>query len=322
MHNPGRSVSNTSMQLHNFPIPEGFQTLLTSLAREVLRAQPVDVYDFSALYFETLQSFRDRYEIPDLLNKPDNYKEFKADLIRKAYNRGLVGENSYIRPDSLNVGKNAANASHDDKIGASQLSASHGQSRKESPIEAISSPEDEAASKIQAGIRGYLTRKHVSEKKSFENKAATKIQSVFRGYRTRKHGGGSSESRTPASESALSPTEEPHLRDASYVNEGFSVDGSAAAARLSLSGSATVPTLVSPEEEDAAVKIQSAFRGFHQRQQFVKERDAAAKIQAGFRGYQVRRNRDGDGIGNGGKRHSVAAMGRGGGSGEEGSDEV
>ncbi|KAL7075966.1 hypothetical protein ACQ4LE_004220 [Meloidogyne hapla] len=49
------------------------------------------------------------------------------------------------------------------------------------------SPEDRAATKIQAEIRGYLTRKHIENEKKQNKNAATKIQAHIRGYLTRKH---------------------------------------------------------------------------------------------------------------------------------------
>ncbi|PAV90073.1 hypothetical protein WR25_14885 [Diploscapter pachys] len=49
------------------------------------------------------------------------------------------------------------------------------------------SPTDRAATKIQAEIRGFLTRKHVDKLKKDNNHAATKIQAHIRGYLTRKH---------------------------------------------------------------------------------------------------------------------------------------
>lgn len=48
-------------------------------------------------------------------------------------------------------------------------------------------PEDRAATKIQAEIRGFLTRKHVGQEKKQNQEAATKIQAHIRGYLTRKH---------------------------------------------------------------------------------------------------------------------------------------
>lgn len=41
-----------------FPVPPGFSALLESLAREVLRFQPDDIYTFSAIYFDVLLQLR------------------------------------------------------------------------------------------------------------------------------------------------------------------------------------------------------------------------------------------------------------------------
>lgn len=43
--------------------------------------------------------------------------------------------------------------------------------------------EDQSATKIQAGIRGYLVRK----RQKIEKEAAVKIQASFRGFKTRKN---------------------------------------------------------------------------------------------------------------------------------------
>ena len=45
--------SNTKLR-----VPRGFQNLLEGLAREVLRAQPEDIYAFAAKYFEDLVQIR------------------------------------------------------------------------------------------------------------------------------------------------------------------------------------------------------------------------------------------------------------------------
>ena len=39
-------------------VPKGFQNILEGLAREVLRAQPENVYEFGASYFESLVKTR------------------------------------------------------------------------------------------------------------------------------------------------------------------------------------------------------------------------------------------------------------------------
>ncbi|KIH62327.1 hypothetical protein ANCDUO_07391 [Ancylostoma duodenale] len=44
----------------------------------------------------------------------------------------------------------------------------------------MDTPEDRAATKIQAEIRGFLARKHVEKMKKEDNQAATKIQAHIR----------------------------------------------------------------------------------------------------------------------------------------------
>lgn len=57
-------------------------------------------------------------------------------------------------------------------------------------LQLSATPEDRAATKIQAEIRGYLTRKHLNNEKNEKKQsqeAATKIQAHIRGFLTRKH---------------------------------------------------------------------------------------------------------------------------------------
>ena len=46
--------SNTKLR-----VPHGFQALLEGMAREILHAQPTDIYAFSAMYFENLLKARE-----------------------------------------------------------------------------------------------------------------------------------------------------------------------------------------------------------------------------------------------------------------------
>ena len=46
--------SNTKLR-----VPQGFQNILEGLAREVLRAQPPDIYAFGAVYFENMLKARE-----------------------------------------------------------------------------------------------------------------------------------------------------------------------------------------------------------------------------------------------------------------------
>lgn len=44
-----------SKYIQKFPVPEGFSEILHDLAKEILRNQPADILDFSALYFKCMQ---------------------------------------------------------------------------------------------------------------------------------------------------------------------------------------------------------------------------------------------------------------------------
>ncbi len=44
-----------SKYIQKFPVPEGFAEILHDLAKEILRNQPEDILDFSAVYFQCLQ---------------------------------------------------------------------------------------------------------------------------------------------------------------------------------------------------------------------------------------------------------------------------
>ena len=46
--------SNTKLR-----VPKGFQNILEGLAREVLRAQPSDIYAFGAVYFENMLKMKE-----------------------------------------------------------------------------------------------------------------------------------------------------------------------------------------------------------------------------------------------------------------------
>lgn len=49
---------------HRIPVPDGLRSLLESLAREVLRGQPTDIYTFCSIFFDKLNEFRKSNNIP------------------------------------------------------------------------------------------------------------------------------------------------------------------------------------------------------------------------------------------------------------------
>uniref|UniRef100_A0A914VQJ9 RIIa domain-containing protein n=1 Tax=Plectus sambesii TaxID=2011161 RepID=A0A914VQJ9_9BILA len=227
-----------------YKVPQGFRPLLEALAREVLRAQPDDIYAFSALFFQVLQRHRSDNPGANVLEDPAAYEVFKADLQSAFSQRDYAARggntNNYQKaslggdqtPSSRRSSTDRPRSPLDDaatKIQAAfrghmvrahpehfGLQTHVGQTGQpttpDSPLRRRSNeflnvadtrkdlkrhsvgyvgefntPEDRAATKIQAEIRGFLTRRKVSAMKAQNDLAATKIQSHIRGFLTRKH---------------------------------------------------------------------------------------------------------------------------------------
>lgn len=47
-----------SKYLQKFPVPKDFPDIINDLAKEILRNQPEDIIEFSALYFKCLQDVK------------------------------------------------------------------------------------------------------------------------------------------------------------------------------------------------------------------------------------------------------------------------
>uniref|UniRef100_A0A5S6QHE7 RIIa domain-containing protein n=1 Tax=Trichuris muris TaxID=70415 RepID=A0A5S6QHE7_TRIMR len=184
---------------NRYPVPEGFRPLLVALAREVLSNQPRDLYAFGALFFHTLMQVRDEAGVDPLLSK-HAYGAFQSVLIREACRLGL--ERSSDR-----------NAQRQDVLHADDIE--NLATNLTDTLATSNMDKNQSATKIQAGIRGYLTRKHLEQKgikvhrpvelhmdrarlrsQSLDQRhervltpdeAAVMIQASVRSYLTRKH---------------------------------------------------------------------------------------------------------------------------------------
>ena len=154
---------------------------------------------------------------------------------------------------------------------------------------------NEAATTIQAGYRGYAVRKGLQENdvwtkpmdkadtedvtaKEEEEAAAIKIQSAFRGHHTRNAIRGELKSNSPADRRIEDNEVDSSLKDGSVANEqGDEVRKANDSAET--------------ENDEAATKIQSSYRGYHTRKQLKQKGAAATTIQANYRGYRVREMR-------------------------------
>ena len=188
--------------------------------------------------------------------------------------------------------------------------------------------QDAAATKIQAGYKGYKTRKEMNTKKAqvsegkildkprSDNYAAAKIQAGYRGYKTRKeynarktfskHG----EPEKEASEYRKGDEDIAKEKAAMKIQAGYRGYKTRKAYSSRKEAKKVVNDLMANERQDeildsenqekAATKIQAGFRGHRARKEYSLKREAkqkeerqidnaATKIQAGFKGYQTRK---------------------------------
>ncbi|KAJ1353324.1 hypothetical protein KIN20_009929 [Parelaphostrongylus tenuis] len=189
-----------------YKVPDGLRPLLEALARETLRSQPRDVIHFAQLFFDELQHHRKSNPNTDIICDPIAYEMFRTDLQRR-YNDNCREDRCSSPLDEAAtkiqaVFRGHCVRAHPEKFGVSKVISRTQSSEKVQSINnkkdlkrhsvggyAINfdSPEDRAATKIQAEIRGFLARKHVEKMKKEDSQAATKIQAHIRGYLTRKH---------------------------------------------------------------------------------------------------------------------------------------
>ncbi|XP_067676888.1 triadin-like isoform X1 [Haliotis asinina] len=289
--------SNTKLR-----VPKGFQNILEGLAREVLRAQPKDVFEFGCQYFESMVRVREETGHDPAV-------------------QGARIEDRFYNNDSFkNPSVDPANPQQQDA--ALTIQTNYRQHAAKEEVQGMR--EEEAAIVIQSGVRGYMDRQKVLESKDPEEferrqeavkerlpskdvkteeeeevdidlndpdveKAAIKIQAGFKGFKARKE---VQEVKPKDSEQPQEKTEEDEIAD---------ID------------------LEDPELASAATKIQASFRGHKARKDVIEkkaERDhnreseaefvddeivdidlndpdvnrAAVKIQAGFKGHLVRKN--------------------------------
>ncbi|XP_046353045.1 abnormal spindle-like microcephaly-associated protein homolog isoform X8 [Haliotis rufescens] len=287
--------SNTKLR-----VPKGFQNILEGLAREVLRAQPKDVFQFGCKYFESMVNVREETgHDPAVL--------------------GAKIEDRYYNNDSFkNPSVDPADPQQQDA--ALTIQTNYRQHAAKEEVQGMR--EEEAATVIQSGVRGYIDRQKVLETKdpeAFEKrqqelkerlaaeekkaeeeeevdidlndpdveKAAIKIQAGFKGFKARKE---VQEVKSKDSEQPQEKTEEDEIAD---------ID------------------LKDPELASAATKIQASFRGHKARKDVTEKKTedapapppaeetqeeeididlndpevekAATKIQASFKGHKARK---------------------------------
>ena len=95
----------TSRQSNQFPIPEGFPEILHDFAKEVVRYQPNDIYDFSIQYFNCLENEIPLQYIPGGSSNIEHKEEIKQEKRvedAKQINENQINEINNINNDNVN----------------------------------------------------------------------------------------------------------------------------------------------------------------------------------------------------------------------------
>uniref|UniRef100_A0A0N5CCG8 RIIa domain-containing protein n=1 Tax=Strongyloides papillosus TaxID=174720 RepID=A0A0N5CCG8_STREA len=191
-----------------YKIPEALRPLLEALARETIRAQPADVISFGKLFFDILslhQKDSDKSVISDnisydmfRMDLQQRYKNMtmKENIMRSASPEDIAatkiqavfrGHQVRMHPEKYGIDNELVRRRSSDKFPT--LDFKKDQKRHSIggySLEHSQTPEDRAATKIQAEFRGYLARKNVQAMREQNDNAATKIQAHVRGFLTRK----------------------------------------------------------------------------------------------------------------------------------------
>lgn len=189
----------------------------------------------------------------------------------------------------LNTGDNFGGKEYGEKEHAAATSIQAGYRGYYTRIEL--SARNEAATTIQAGYRGYAVRKGLPDNEAStkqldedsndvatneeEETAATKIQSAFRGHQTRNAISGEQKSNFPVEQGIKDNEVDSSPKDDSVANEQGEEEQKA-------------NDSTETAKNEAAIKIQSRYRGYYTRQQLEQKGAAATTIQAYYRGYRVR----------------------------------
>ncbi|CAJ0956477.1 unnamed protein product, partial [Mesorhabditis belari] len=196
------------MSNDRFRVPDGLRPLLEALARESIRAQPKDLISFGQLFFDSLQQHKMSNPSTNIIGEPLAYEMFRTDLQRR--NNEMASKDDERPGSPLDTAATKIQAvfkghmvrKNPERFGIKpSMSRTHSSgkmsmvdNKKDQKRHSIGgytiesdSPEDRAATKIQAEIRGFLARKKVEKMKKEDAEAATKIQAHIRGFLTRKH---------------------------------------------------------------------------------------------------------------------------------------
>lgn len=278
-------------------VPRGFRNLLEGLTTEILRSNPSDIYTFAADYFKSrLQERQERgYDDCLLGSQIDGYYRYEPLRdSREELDAAATKIQSTFR------GHKARRETSRQKTKEPRC-FDHAYTFPSQHSDGFGEKGHAAAVRIQAGYRGYSTRKELKA----QNEAAIAIQAGYRGYTVRK-GFKQKFPHRPylqrIEEENSAKIDQPQADQVSTER----LDEEAAAIKIqSVFRGHQIREAVKNEREadndciggnelqrnEAATKIQANYRGYYDRKQLENKYEAATKIQASYRGYSVRKLR-------------------------------
>ncbi|XP_077985982.1 uncharacterized protein LOC144440474 isoform X15 [Glandiceps talaboti] len=261
--------SNTKLR-----VPNGFQNLLEGLAREVLRSQPENIYQFAAQYFDSLLRVREEEGLDPA--------EFGAKLQDRYYNNRAfqenIGDTSDPKQQEAATKIQAEVRGHQARKEVDQMKKEEETKQEEEEIDIdLNDPEvEKAAVKIQAGFKGLQARKSVKEMKSEQSgtgeeglveetteEKPTETEASTQEATTEETKGeekAADEQQTTEQAAAGEEQTETKVEEEKKAEEEEEVD----------------IDLTDPEVEKAAVKIQAGFKGHIARKQVKEKKEAGA----------------------------------------------
>ena len=143
-------------------LPEGLEEALEGLAREVLRSQPENIYEFAANHFDQILKKRTTVKEPaeketENGEKVDGVEEDDGTEIENIEERVATPESTQVRSSRPSSSKPRQSI---------DIQMPSNQEEEEVDIDLTDPDVEKAATKIQAGFKGHKTRKELCRRRA------------------------------------------------------------------------------------------------------------------------------------------------------------